>query len=124
MLQKYERKAEDILEKLAQEEPNERNFKMMAEALIILGGGKIMGAMGGVMEHYDSGRMDEYARGRRGNVRRDSRGRYAYDGMNEPRMRDGERRYWDDDKHREEYYDSRDGGRDGRRDGLDRDGMR
>lgn len=117
MLQKYERKAEDILEKLAQEEPNERNFEMMANALIVLGGGKIMGAMGGESYHYDGGRMDEYVRGRGRYANRDSRGRYAYDGRP---MMDGERDYWDDGRDIDRrYYDGRDGRRDGspRRDG-------
>lgn len=105
MLQKYERKAEDILEKLAQEEPNERNFKMMAEALIILGGGKVMEMMGG-MESYDGGRMDEFARGRGGRGRgrgrgrsRDSMGRFRYDGGMD---RDMDR--WEDEED-EMYYD-------------------
>lgn len=111
MLQKYERKAEDILEKLTQEEPNERNFKMMAEALIILGGGKIMEAMGGgQMSRYD-GMREEYARGRggRGRTRVSGYTRRRYDGgmMDDDDMMDE----WED----EEYYDGsgRSGGQSG-----------
>lgn len=118
MLQKYERKAEDIIEKLAHEEPNERNFKMLAEALVITAGGKIMGAMDSGREHYD-GRMGDYYRGQR----RTSSGRYRYDGMDRrmDTMHDGgDREYWDDDMDDDDdYYDGRGvSRRDGRRRGA------
>lgn len=81
-MDKYSRKALDIIEKLEHEEPNERNFQMRGMAFLNLAGDKIMDIMGGDMERYDGMRQDEYARGRgRGRGRsRDSMGRFRYDG--------------------------------------------
>lgn len=119
MLQKYERKAEDILEKLGQEEPNERNFQMMANALVILAGAKGMEILGGQMENYDGRRM-EYARGGRG-----GRGRTRVSGYTRRRYDGGMEDDMMDEFEEDAYYDggSRYDGQSGRSGGGRSGGM-
>lgn len=125
-MDKYGRKALDIIEKLEREEPNERNFEMRAMAFINLAGDKIKDVMMGEMEGYDGMRQDEYARGRgrgrgRGYTRVSGYTRRRYDGspMDEDEMMMDD---WDEE---ERYYNgggSSGGGRSGGMSGGGRSG--
>lgn len=133
-LQNWERKAEEMYEKIIDEKPSKENAMLLAASMTIMAGAEIgeildMKGMGG-RDHYD-GRRDDYYRGR---IRRTGRYVSRYDGMGGGRsggyyddgmdgrrgdIYDGDREMYDDDMESEEYYNGRGvSRRDGRRYGA------